>query len=249
MLYSKPANLIGSIVYNPLQAAGADVTIATGKIIFNGLPNGIKLEDVVSYKRTVFSAGVKQVTNIDLAAITIANSTQYTLILQREDTGDFITYNVFTPSAGTTAASIAAQFIARINSDTSRFINASGATTHVILTEISTDTKGFIVTGFPFAATVTITTPHTEPSGTYLEAFAYDPIKANPAGQYTKYDFTYKKDVNAAANSGRQDAVVQAIIFADQTDANYGAFDTKVTTIVTASNLADANATPYVAIN
>lgn len=248
MLYTKPANLIGSVVYNPLQAAGADVSISKGKIIFVGLPNGIKLTDVKDYTRTVYAAGTKEVRTLALAGVTVANSTAYTFVLQRLDNGDKKTYTVFTAASGSTTTTLAVLVRAVINNDSGRIVNATGSTTNVILTEISTDTMGFNFTEIPTGATNTNTTPHVDPSGTYAEAFAYDPTKAAAAGTYTKYRFVFKTDVANAANSGGGYATVVVMIFADQLDANYTAFDDKVTATVTASGITDAVVEPYVQI-
>jgi len=248
MHYYKPANLLGSVVYNPLLVSGGDVSISKGRIFFGGLPDGIKLSDIKSYTRTVYAAGTQEVRTLDLTGIAVANSTQYRIIIQRLDTGERKTYLIFTEPSGNTASTIAEQIRLAINNDPSRIATATGATDVVILTEINTDTKGFIFTEIPIGATDVDTTPHVEPSGTYPEAFAYDPINSVPAGQYTKYTIVYKKDVNNAGNSGGGYAWVVAVIFADEGDANYGDFDDALTAIVTASGVTDAVAEPYVQI-
>lgn len=247
--YQKPANLLSSVLYNPLQAAGADVSVSVGRIFFVGISEGIVLHDVSKFTHVVYSAGVAQVNNIDFAGVAVVNSAAYSITIQRLDDGTNKTYTIFTLPSGNTTSTIAAQFRTAVNNDTSRIVNATGATTHAILTEISTDTKGFILSSIPSGATNTATTAHTNPSGTYPEAYVYDPVKAAPAGQYDKYYFYYKKDANAAANSGAGHADVVSIIFANTLDAGYAAFNAEVLQIVSASNLADAAAIPYVAIS
>lgn len=243
-MFTKPSNLIGSVVLNTPIAAS--VTLSAGaKVAFAGLGTSIPLGSVQAYKKTAFSAGVKQVDTIALAGITVANSTQYTMVIQRLDDATRKTYTVFSASSGATATTIAVQFRAKINADPERIVNATGATSVVILTEISTDTKGFISVGVPSGATVTATTAHVNPSGSYTEVAIYDSA-ALTNGQYAKYEFDVKRGI------GSNQSVAKVIAWAEESDvvgaADFAAFDAEVLAILSGSGITDAVVEPYVGI-
>jgi len=239
----KEANLLQVGVLNAPDTAS--VNVVTRKLVFTGLIP-ISLEDIVSYKSTVYAAGTLELQTLDTALIAVANSTLYTLTIRNKATSAAKTYSVFTPATGTTATSIKNQFVTVVNNDAEAIVTAAstGATTFT-LTEKTLDSKGFISTA-PTGVTVVVTTPHVDASGTTAVVTVYDPVNVLTAAQYRTLEFIHKRVLQ-----GNIMTEVKTIVFADQlatSGGNYANFVTALNNMTSAANLADAAAQKFVEI-
>lgn len=224
MSFTKPSNLIATKAFQAIAAASADITFATRQISFAGVGAAMPLDKMLNFKKTAFAAGTLQVNTLDFTAVVATNNTVYTMGIRRFDTSQVITYQIITPSTGTTTASIAQQFKDSITNDLSAVATVSRAGSILTSTEKTVDTGGLgyvVPTG-----TVDINTvAHVNSSGTLAEVQVYDPLVT--AGQYSKYDFAFDKE-NIASNGAKSLSEVRLIIWANELDADITAFDNRL---------------------
>lgn len=250
MTFIKPLKLAESTVLTAPVAA--DIDLDKGKISFPGtIQNSFRLEDVVGYKETDYAAGTLQVTEIDFSGVSAANDTAYQVKIrpntqvgeQREE----ITINFFTPSTGTTTTTLKEKFVEAVNNNPERIVDgASVSATVASITERDLDTGGFLVIEVPTGATTSTTAAHVDDSGTLAEVQVYDSTVG--AGQYKKYEFEVKVDSEAPLNADKGHNNLIYIVWANESGGSFAAWDAKVQQILTASNVADANARPYLAV-
>ena len=244
-MFTKPSNLSGTIAYQAVQAAAADITFAARAIGFVGLGESAILNNITSVSTTPFSAGVAQENTLDFTAIALTADTVYTLAIRRFDTNQVITYQIITPSSGVSAASIAEQFNVQLQNDLSCVVTSSRA--GAVLTVVEKDasvTKGlsYIV---PTAVVNVNTVVHVDQSGTLAEVQVYD--SSVTAGDYRKYTINYNKLVQAPAG-GQWYSPVVLIVWANEVDPDEADFLLRFDEIMAASNLTDAAAEPYVEV-
>lgn len=243
-MYTKPSNLSATKAFQAVQAAAADINFAARAIGFNGLGETAILNNIKSVFTTPFSAGVLQENTLDFTAVVVADSAVYTMGIRRFDTGQVVTYQIITPTSGTTTASIAEQFKVQIENDLSAVVTVSRAGSVLTVTEKNVSTQGlaYIV---PTGTVDTNTIVHVNESGTLAEVQVYD--NTVTAGNYRKYTIFYTKEVAAPAG-GTWNTEVVMVIWANELDGDEAAFKTRFDEIMAASNLADAAAEPYVEV-
>ena len=218
--FTKPSNLLESYALNAITGAG-DATLVKGNLVLTGLSNGIPLQDMVSFKKTAYSAGVLQISTSDFTAVTAADNTLYTLGIRTLSDDNVKTYQIIS-GTGATTATIAEAFRVAITNDLAHPVTATRAGSVLTLTEVSLDTNGFQIVA-PTGAVNTITTPHVNSSGSLAEVQVYYPQAT--AGNFARYDFLFTRIVANSSVGGS--GIVQSLItyWADELDGQYGAFD------------------------
>lgn len=234
---SKKPNRVDVGVLNTIAAAAADITLASGVLSVTNLSTSVRLTDALvgGFTATAYAAGTLSVKNIDTTAITLAANTQYVLDLKvacpASPESDSRQYIVWSGAAAPTAASLRDDFIARINADAGRKVNAaSGAGTSIDLTLISLDEGDFTLgaASHPDIALTTVT-PYVEPAGTPAIVEAVAPGQSSPTATYTTYDISLRQyQRNAGVSGAWVSQEVMVTLYADAGATNYGAFNTEL---------------------
>lgn len=217
----KAANLIASVVFTTIQASAADITFAAQKMSYTGMGEPVDLTKLISYKKTAYAAGTKQVATIAFAAVTIVEGSTYNVTLYRKDTGEQVTYACIA-GAGETTTTLAEQFKLRIANDLAAFVTATRSGTTLTVTESALTTQGVLISA-PTGAVVVVTVAHVSASGTVAEVKEYN--SAVTSGTFRKYEFVVNREVNIGGTKQLSEAVI--IVWADEGATNFAAFDTR----------------------
>lgn len=244
MTIRKPLPLFDSAVLVATGGASA-VSLAVKVLSIDGLGTQLPLGDIIGMTRTVFAAWTPQVNTLDFAACSFVSGQAVHLTVKRLDDGTTKRYDII--ANGTSTSDVRDQFVASISNDlTSVLTAAAGGGSTMTLTE-NEDVEGFVVTELQALATNVLTTPHVAPAGDYAEVSQYD-ASAPLSGEFTKYNFYVKKEVvnSGATNDGHTKGHV--VVFAEENDGDYAAFDAALVAALDASGITDAVVEPYVAV-
>jgi hypothetical protein len=240
------------VVLNAFQAAAADLALAGGKMSCTGL-EPLKLSDGISKAITAYAAGTASISDVDFTAASLGAVTNYQLSVEFPDASEFPNggqnanqlsrIRSYNWSAGTTAPS--AQDVAEairdmINNDLYSKVTATAAAGVLTITQKATSLANFdgpivINVGGAQGATLAYTTPYVSPAGTptVLEREKVPVAQISAAGQYKKYDITYRKlTTRGVANGAKAFIEVRAVIYANTLGANYAAFNTELLAIL-----------------
>ena len=249
---AKPQNALGVSVLDAPVAG--DAALAKGIVSLTGIPP-IVYKDVTSFVETVFSAGVLQVEDIDLTPFSPVVGTASKIIIKANLKPDGVA--VFAQNESKTYIIVASTtnvddlgnaFADAINNDNTSFVTATyTAGTDVLeLTQKNFDIDGFSVPDSPVVSTTN--TAFVEPAGTadIVQGFVDSSVTVG-SSQYKKYEITFhqSKEFDSAGDVTAQKLV--AIIFADDQDAGFAAFDTAITNIFDAAVVGDAEVKKYLA--
>ena len=234
------------VVLNTIQAAAADSVLDGGKHNINDgsvdLSTAKKLVDGLSFTATAYAAGTLSAKEVDFAAVSLTVNTQYRLAVIVPDAVDFNgggaeanelipirEYIVWAGTVAYTAATLKTAFIARINADSGRKVNATDGGAGVLDLTLIALGEGDFTTEQPVGAVAAVNTPFVAPSGTPTIVEALAPTLSSPTATYTTYRFAYNELSKRGVASGGQAIFDQFMyIFADAGAANYAAFNTEL---------------------
>lgn len=235
-------------VLNTIQASAADVVIASGKFKLNDgsadLLEDIKLVDHKQKIITAYAAGTASIREIQtVIGMTVTDGRVWTIEVKKlADLNPFVEdapnnqgsltriYKVALADSST-ATQLRAAFIARINADPDRFVNASTSSNDLRLTAIDATADFSIVTNL--GLTLANSTPYVAPAGTPAIVDTFVTGQSSPTATYTTYEIVYKifKRHNAAGGSIVSEEV-RTLIFADTGATNYAAFNTELLAVL-----------------
>ena len=249
---AKPQNALGVSVLDAPVAG--DAAIAKGIVSLTGIPP-IVYKDVTSFITTVFSAGVLQVEDIDFTGFVPVVGTAHKIILKANQKsggvavfpeGETKTYIIV--ASTTDVDDLGNQFKDAITNDLTSFVTAiyTAGTDVLELTQKNFDINGFSVPDSPVASVTN--TGFTAPAGTpaVVQGFVDSSVTVG-SSQYKKYEITLNKtkEFDSSGDVTAQKLVV--IIFADDQDAGFAAFDTAIGDVFNAAAVGDAEVIKYLA--
>ena len=243
---ARPGNAIGVSVLN--TPVGGDAALATGVVTITGLPT-IKYKDIESFDVINFTAGVLQQEDVDFAGLAPTVGSPFKIIIRPNlrrlgvaeiSTGQSETFTVI--ASTTTLTDLIDQFVTAINNNSLRVT----ATRNVNVMELNQDDftiDGFSVPEFPAGITdVTTDTAFVEPNGSpsQVESFVDSSVTVASGGQFRRYTLVIHKRKEFASDGDVTSQKVLAIVFADELDGGFAAFNTAITNVVDGSGaLAD----------
>jgi hypothetical protein len=204
-----------------------DAVVTGQKAVITSLQD-IEIDKVVSFVATAYAAGTAPVKDVDLAAVAVQNLAQYRMdIYLLDGLGTKRTY-FYNSDATATTAEIKAGFIAQINADTGRHVNAtSGAGDKIRLTAIAVTYDINIID--PSGIVITVITPHVAPAGTFAIAEEFDSVNAAAAANYKTFEIVERRRERSGAVGG---AFVsnekRTVIFVEETHGGFAALNARL---------------------
>ncbi len=238
---SKPGNAIGVSVLN--TPVGGDAAIATGVVTVLGLPT-IKFKDIESFGVIAFTAGVLQQEDVNFAGLVPAVGSAFKIVVRPNlrrigvaeiPIGQSETFIIIATT--TTLVDLIDLFVTAINNNSLKVT----ATRNGNVMELDQDDftiDGFSVPEFPAGITgVTTNTAFVEPNGSpsQVESFVDSSVTVAAGGEFRRYTFVIHKRKEFAADGDVTSQKVLAIVFADELDGGFAAFNTAITNIVDGS--------------
>lgn len=231
-----------------MAALGAQAVLSGGKLTVTNvagtvdLVGPIRLADATSYSKTAYAAGTASVKRYNLAAVSLAANTTYSLSVEipgrvdfasggGQEANELFAIRTYTVSSGTSAPSssdLRDLFIDAINNDEYAAVTAaSGGAGLLDLTLDDVAFGDFTVTA-PTGATEAVTTPYVAPSGTpaIVEEFVA-PTLVDATAEYTTYLIAFdNRRRHSAVNGGKVMYPEFVYVFANELGANFAAFET-----------------------
>lgn len=204
-----------------------DAVVSGQKAVITALQN-IQIDKIVSFAATAYAAGTAPVKDVDLAAITLLNLHQYRMdIFLLDGLGTKRTY-FYNSDATASLAEIKAGFIAAINADVSRHVNAtSGAGNKIRMTAIAVTYD--IDIDDPSGIVITVITPHVAPAGTFAIAQTYDSVNAASGANYKTYEIVeLRKERSGAVGGAFVRNERKTVIFVEETHAGFAALNARL---------------------
>jgi hypothetical protein len=234
-------------VLNTIQAVAADAVLSGGKFNINDgsddLTTPTKLVDGIEYEKTAYAAGTPSVKDYDYAGVALLANSQYRVAVVIPSTATVAgsvsseadelipirEYIVWTDSAPASASALVDLLVARINLDSDAKVTASNAAGELRLTLNDVATGDFRTES---DGSETVVTPYVAPSGTPAIVEALAPTKSSPTAEYTTYRFDFNDFLrNNAVSGGKVAFPAFLYVFADETAANFAAFDAEMDAI------------------
>jgi len=239
-------------VLNTIQALAADVVLSGGKLQLNDgsndlLRNAIKLVDATASVKTSYTAGTASVKDYDFAGASFLTNSQYRMSIDIPGRIDFANgggqeanqlitireYIVWTGTVTPTADTLRDAFIARINADSAAAVTASANGAGVVRITLDDVAGGDFTTEAPTGVTEAVITPYVAPAGTPAIVEADAPTFSSPTGQYTTWRISLDDFRRHNAVNGGKVAYPEFInIYADETAANFAAFETEMDAVI-----------------
>ncbi len=217
-----------------------DATISGGKSVITGVGDQFRPDDIVSFVRTAFNAGVESEKTFDLSGVSIVQGRANRFEVTHN--GVARTYIVFLDT-GDTTTDLQVGLLARIEQDTDAVVeNNTSAAANLKLKLKSTALNGgdFSVTAKPDGSTEAINVAFVAPAGTPSIVEGFDPVNASATGEYATYEFTVSIQRDHYAVGGNLTGDVRKIlIFAEETDAGFAGFDARIQSIGDNTSLDD----------
>lgn len=243
---ARPGNALGVSVLN--TPVGGDAALATGIVTITGLPT-IKYKDIDVFDVVNFSAGVLQQEDADFAGLVPTVGSAFKIVIRPNlrrigvaeiPEGQSETSIVIATT--TTLIDLIDLFVTAIN-DNSQVVTATRNVNVLELNQINFDIDGFSVPEFPAGITgVTTNTAFVEPNGSpsQVESFVDSSVTVAAGGQFRRYTLAIHKRKEFASDGDVTSQKVLAIVFADELDGGFAAFNTALTDILDGSGaLAD----------
>ena len=238
---ARPGNAIGvSVLNTPL---GGDAALATGVVTITGLPT-IKFKDIESFGVIPFTAGVLQQEDMDFTGLVPIVGDPFKIVvrpnLQRIGVaeiplGQSETFIVIATT--TTLVDLIDLFVTAINNN-SQTVTATRNGNVLELDQNDFTIDGFSVPEFPAGITgVTTNTAFVEPNGSpsQVESFVDSSVTVAASGEFRRYTLVIHKRKEFASDGDVTSQKVLAIVFADELDGGFAAFNTALTNIVDGS--------------
>lgn len=242
-------------VLNTIQALAADLVLSAGLLTTDassdyniGAPGAPLVGTGRASTKTAYAAGTAPVKNTDLGAVSIVAGAPYRLAIVfpnyvafpggGQEANQMVAireYVVFTDAdaAAPTAAALAALFVARINADPQALGVASVVSTDNVRFTASSATNGDFSIEAPAGATYSTTTAYVAPSGTPAIVELAAPGSSSATGEYTTWLITVTtQEKHAAVSGGTVGFRNDFVIYADETAANFAAFETALDAIL-----------------
>ena len=217
-----------------------DATIVGGKSVITGVGDQFRPDDIVSFVRTAFSAGVESEKTFDLSGVSIVQGRANRFEVTHN--GVARTYIVFLDT-GDTTTDLQVGLLARIEQDTDAVVeNNTSAAANLKLKLKSTALNGgdFSVTAKPDGSTEVVNVAFVAPAGTPSIVEGFDSVNASATGEYATYEFTVSIQRDHYAVGGNLTGDVRKIlIFAEETDAGFAGFDARIQSIGDNTSLDD----------
>lgn len=247
----KPVDVV---VLNTIQAAAADVVLASGKLQLNDgandlLSEALRLTDGIKVVKTAYAAGTAQISTIDVSAVALLANSQYRISVEfsrligfntvqviadggRAESNDLVPIREYVVTSGAsapTANELRDLFIARINGDAGKRVTAaSGGAGTVQLTQDVLADGAFTMTA-PSGAAIATGTPYVAPAGTPAIVEAVAPTKSSPTANYTTWTVDFRDFRRSNVVSGGSIFFPEFVsVYADSLAANYAAFATEL---------------------
>ena len=247
---ARPGNALGVSVLN--TPVGGDAALATGIVTITGLST-IKYKDIEVFDVINFSAGVLQQEDMNFAGLVPIIGQAFKIVirpnLQRLGVAEIPTGQSETTiiiATTTTLTDLIDLFVTAINNNSQKVT----ATRNANVLELNQDDftiDGFSVPEFPAGITgVTTNTAFVAPNGSpsQVESFVDSSVTVAAGGQFRQYTLAIHKRKEFASDGDVTAQKVLAIVFADELDAGFAAFNTALVAILDGSGaLAD-----YVAV-
>lgn len=238
---SKPGNAIGVSVLN--TPVGGDAALATGIVTITGLPT-IKYKDIDSFDVINFAAGVLQQEDVDFAGLVPIVGSAFKIVirpnLRRVGVAEIPigqSETTIVIATTTTLIDLIDLFVTAVNNNSQKVT----ATRNGDVLELDQDDftiDGFSVPEFPAGITdVTTNTAFVEPNGSpsQVESFVDSSVTVAAGGQFRRYTLVIHKRKEFAADGDVTSQKVVAIVFADELDGGFAAFNTALTDVVDGS--------------
>ena len=238
---ARPGNAIGVSVLN--TPVGGDAALATGVVTITGLST-IKYKDIDSFDVINFAAGTLQREDIDFTGFTPIVGEAFKIVVRPNlrrlgvaeiPKGQSETFIVI--AATTVLADLLALFETAIDNN-SQVVTAAIVGNELRLSQVNFEIDGFSVPEFPAGITdVTTGVTFVEPNGSpsQVESFVDSSVTVAAGGQFRRYTLVIHKRKEFAADGDVTSQKVLAIVFADELDGGFAAFDTALTDIVDGS--------------
>ena len=210
----------------------------------------MKMVDGLGWSKTAFAAGTLSIKTIDFSAVIKLANNAYTMTIgfpNRQDDleggreSDAVvkirTFTVWSTNTVPTTAEIRNLFKTAIDNDTSDRTGVTAGTSGDNLTITMTDVNsGDTVLGVPTGATISVGTPYVAPSGTATIVSDYVSGSAvAAAGEYTTYVLRHRTFSPIALMNGQTMREHKAVLFIEENAAGFGAFETKLDSILDGS--------------
>lgn len=194
----------------------ADTLVSGRKAQITSLQD-IDLDNVQSFVAKAFAAGTASIKDIDFAAVTVTSNSSYRMEVLLLDGLGIPRKYFFNSDASATLAEIKAGFIAAINADTSRDVDATdGGADLIRLTSIKVDFDFSVVD--PSGITTAVITPHVAPAGTFAIAQTFDSVNASSGANYKTYEILHRvRERNAFIGGAFVSNERKTVIFSEQT--------------------------------
>jgi hypothetical protein len=248
-------------VLNTIQAAAADITLAQGNLSVTDLGRAIKLSDGISYTVSPYAVGTAAEWQATFPATPVP-STSYFITLELPNHLAFPnggqnsnqlsrirTYTVYTATSGETGTTLADKFEALINADlwdgVIRFTSTNQTTPASNILAITqaaasvTALDGIPVVTATSTVTLNNTIPGVFPSGTpsQLIAAGIPTVSVSQTAEYSTYDLVLRyTTTRGVANGARAFIEARAVIYADELQGDFAAFDTEIISILDGSH-------------
>ena len=222
--------------------------MATQIVTVTGLPT-IKFKDIDSFQVINFTAGQLQQEDMNFAGLTPIVGDAFKIIIRvnlkrigvaEVPIGQSETFIIIATT--TTLTDLIDLFVTAINNNSQKVT----ATRNANVLELNQDDftiDGFSVPEFPAGITgVTTNTAFVAPNGSpsQVESFVDSSVTVAASGEFRRYTFVIHKRKEFAADGDMTSQKVLAIVFADELDGGFAAFNTAITDIVDGSEaLAD----------
>jgi hypothetical protein len=255
MAITRPADVA---VLNTIQAAAADIVFGGGKLQLNDttkdlLSEALKISDGRAVVKTAYSAGVVRIVTEDFSGVALTANTQYRIAVEfpkrlgfnneqvidnggRQEANQLIVIREYIVYSGTSAPSadeLKDLFIARITQDTSSLVTATSGGVGILQLEGNDAADGEFNVESPAGTVEAETQAYVAPSGTpaIVESFAQG--QSSPTGEYTTWAIGINKlRRNNAVSGGLVHYPENVYIYADETAANFAAFETALDDIL-----------------
>lgn len=231
----------------------SDVTLASGLLSIKDESGAtalkIKATDLLGFRYTPNAAGTANVVDVELAAVSMLNNTNYVITVYAPNVQNFFgggketgaTYQARTYEVGVdgtaTTAELAGLFAARINADVNAYFSAVvvGGTT----VRITADNAGFgaLIVKAPAASVITDSTPWVTPAGTPSQVLSQVNIATYVTGPgYQTFEIIYRKSIKHNIVNGLEVVKpVTALVYLNATDPDTPSTVTKLNSILNGS--------------
>jgi hypothetical protein len=218
------------IIFDTIQAAGADLDMSRGFMTVNGLGHVIPVNWVKGVSVETYQLGVASDKTTDLSGLTYtAGNTYYVILSQPESQWEAKYYYWYDGTP--TAAGFVDALVAAINADETSPVTATDATASIQLVmdagEGGDVTMTVYVNDSDATPSPTVNTAYVRPQGTpaQVREQVNDSTAGSDTGTYSRWIIDYIEPVSATEKSVDNWVKKTIVIYADEAAANFAGFD------------------------